>query len=277
MTVTFGRMVALALLWGNLATLQALDAPNGYPIAVTVDAAGGIYYADAAIQQVFTVSNGAKKLVVRGNGKPRTALYAIAALAVDSKGVLLVADTGTCDVYRIAPNGTVSSITASQLNQPRGLAALPSGEIFVSDLGDNALYRIDGGKPIQVARVDSPSGMAVDKDGSFVVLSRGTNSLYRVTTNGQVTPLVKGRKLGFPHGVVVGKNGNYLVSDGYGHCIWNVTPQGDVSNWIRSEVIKSPEGLALEKNGDLLVADPHANALFRVSQSKTVSPVIGEP
>ncbi len=283
-------------------TPPAAKGAEPYPIAVAVGPNGTILVADKATKSIYRVDDGGKLTVLyQGSRKYRTPLFNVMAMAADSSGNLFLCDTGSSDVWRLAPDGKLAPLTAKKIargagpaptnqdfdpeaaysgefDKPMGIAVDPDGNLIVADLSGeaSAIYRLPaaGGKPTEIARVPAPHGVALDREGSFVVVSQSKDQLVRVSAKGEVTPIVKGRiaDKNNPHHVLVDQAG-YIVSDNYAKAIWRVTPDGKSKAIFQGEPLVAPVGLALEADGNILVADPHAKKLFRVTPHGKISTV----
>jgi DNA-binding CsgD family transcriptional regulator/sugar lactone lactonase YvrE len=139
---------------GYLAVDALLDKPAG----LAIDGEGNLYIADTLAQRVERVDlNGVIETVV-GTGIPgylgdgQQAIYSEIdlasnplegvgqALAVDSRGNLLVADALNGRIRERAVNGVISTIDRFKL--PLGVAVDAEGRVYVADGGDNRVYRI---------------------------------------------------------------------------------------------------------------------------------------
>ncbi len=273
-----------------------------YPIGITVGKQGAVYITDQDAQTIFRVQGDKLAVVYKGSKRFRTPLYRAKALAQDSAGNLFVCDTGSTDVWRLAPDGDQVKLApltgeklskpgngapndafdpdaayAGQLDKPLAIVIDADGNPVVADLGLHAIVRIPaaGGAPQTIASVPAPRGIAQDRAGAFAVVSHGKDQLVRVAPDGTVTPIVKGQLApnNFPHNVVADGNG-YVVSDGYARTLWRVTHDGKATPLAQGAPFKNPVGIALESDGNILVIDPHAKALFRVSPDGKVSTVL---
>jgi sugar lactone lactonase YvrE len=298
---------SLSIVGTSLPRIAVAQEPKGiepYPIAVAVGAKGTIYVADKALKTVYRVDEGGKLFVIyKGSRKYRTPLFNVMAMAADSAGNLFLCDTGSMDVWRLAPDGKLTPLTgkkiargigpaptdqdfdpeaayAGEFSKPMGIAIDPDGNLIVADLGDggySAIYRLPaaGGKPTELARVPAPHGVALDREGGFVVVSQAKDQLVRVSAAGEVTPIVKGRiaDKNNPHHVVVDGSG-YIVSDNYAKAIWRITPDGKSKAIVQGDPLVAPVGLALDADGSVLVADPWAKKIFRVTTEGKISEVV---
>lgn len=104
------------------------------------------------------------------------------------------AENGNDAIYRIAPDGTVSTWAKSTaLGHPNGLALLPDGTLIANTLNasreyytvalnaaPSAVQMVPGGQLDGLTRLD---------DGSMLLSSWETNTIYRVVAAGQATPI----------------------------------------------------------------------------------------
>jgi hypothetical protein len=151
---------------GATATAAELNAPRG----VAVDTAGDIFIADSGnnrIREVSAASGAISTLAGAGtasytgdNGAATLAtLNDPTGLALDSGGVLYVADTGNHALRAFAVNGGV----------------------IVSLVGTGtAGYAGDGGVP-QLAQLSGPTGVAVDLAGNLYIADTGNAVVRKVT------------------------------------------------------------------------------------------------
>ena len=131
-------------------------------------------------------------------------------VAVDSAGIVYVADIWNCTVRRITPAGNVTT-----------LAGLPAGQALVDGVGS-------------AARFHSPSGMAVDGAGTVYVADSANAAIRKVTPNGVVTTLVRGQAgtngMGMPFmptGLTVDNMSVVYVTDA-GNTVAKVTQGGQM-------------------------------------------------
>lgn len=186
-------------------------------------------------------------------------------IAFDTGGALLIADTGNHRIRKIDVNGQVSTIagtgqvglrlmdgpaTEADLNQPRGVAVGPSGDIFFTDSQNHRVCRIsmtghlttvagtgiegisgDGG-PAKDARLSAPTGIAVNTAGDLFISDTGNRRIRRVDAQtGTITTVVDGAQgLQAPAGLAVDSAGNLYVADKInGGRVYRMTPAGNVS------------------------------------------------
>ena len=139
-------------------------------------------------------------------------------VAVDDEGNVIVVDSCNNRVRKIAPDGTVSTLSVSG---SRGF--------------------VDG--PGAVAQFDYPTGVAVDCDGGIIVTDYGNHRVRKIAPDGTVSTLAGSGRAGladgpgadaqifFPEGVSVDDEGNVILTD-YGvgkKPVCKITPDGSVS------------------------------------------------
>ncbi|MBS1530530.1 MAG: hypothetical protein JSU01_09495 [Bacteroidetes bacterium] len=133
------------------------------PEALAVDAAGNVYVADAGNDAIRKITPGGTVTTLAGNGSPgsvngtgRSASFNTPfGIAVDGSGNIYVADSGNNLIREITSAGAVSTFagsglrgagngtgTSSAFNVPAGIAIDASGNIYVSDEGNNQIREI---------------------------------------------------------------------------------------------------------------------------------------
>lgn len=156
------------------------------PAAVTDDARGDVYVADAAGQRIRELTPDGQVRTVAGGGDLLSGLRYVAqgdrdgargeaqffnpsGIAAAPDGTLFVADTNNGAIRRISATGAVSTWVRG-LGQPRQLALDHAGNVYVAD-AKRGLLRItpDGVVSKLDVDVDSPFGVAIVDEGPRVV------------------------------------------------------------------------------------------------------------
>jgi trimeric autotransporter adhesin len=240
-----GTRYGLRLHAGHAATLAGGSCAGagsiGHPSGVAVDTQGDVYIAEATAQRVQ---------VVRPAGR----------------AVVTVAGTGQAGF-----NGDGLPGTASELDEPTGVAVDGSGDLVIADTANcmvrvlaarsatvfgqamtaGRLYTVAGtgvcgsagqGGPVASAQLWNPVAVAVDSAGDLLVADNGDQSVL-------LAPARRGTYYGTPVGagdigVVVGGTGGYqpYLADG-------VPAVGEAAE------LNDPRGLALGPTGALFVTD----------------------
>jgi uncharacterized protein (TIGR03437 family) len=141
-------------------------------------------------------------------------------LAVDSAGILYIADTQNHRVRKVAANGTISTVagsgtagfggdggsaTSAQLNLPFGVAVDAAGNLYIAEFGNNRVRKVsangnigtlagtgvsgfsgDGGQAT-AAQLSGPQGVAVDSAGNVYIADTANNRVRQVAPNGVIT------------------------------------------------------------------------------------------
>ncbi len=188
---------------------------------VAVDSSGNIYTADLPHHTIRKITPDGTATIFAGlndtpgsaNGIGSVARFSFpTGLAVDGAGNVYVADNGNNTIRKITPAAKVTTFagsagllgsadgtgTAARFYGPFGVAVDASGNVFVTDTGNNTIRKITparvvttlGGLPLSPgtsngaginARFNSPRGIAVDSAGNIYVGDTG-NHTVRVGT-----------------------------------------------------------------------------------------------
>jgi sugar lactone lactonase YvrE len=219
------------------------------PSGVAVDGAGNLYVADTLNYTIRKISPDETVTTIAGiAGVSWTAtgdtFNAISGIAIDPSGNLFVADGGNQSVKQIAPDGTITTLSAG-LGFPAGMAVDSAGNLYFADMRNHVIYKRTQSGIAVLAGVEGASGTA---DG----------------------PNVDAR-FQFPFGVAVDGNFNVYVADGNG-TIRKISATGGVST-IAGTVgspgiqlgsrpqFQSPQTLAI-RGDSLVIGDTHAVLLL---------------
>ncbi len=244
------------------------------PGGLARDAAGNAYLADAGNSLIRKISATGAVTTLAGSSSNQGYRDATgtsawfntpADLAVDSQGVVYVADTGNSVIRRIAPDGTVTTFAGAagqrgsadgaagvaRFNQPGGIVVDASGTLYVADTFNHTIRKISAGGAVSTyagvpgvsgiddgvgtaALFNQPGGLALDSAGKLYVADTGNNSIRVISTAGAVSTLA-----GLP--TVAG------LEDGVG----------------TAALFNQPKDLSLDAAGNIYVAD-FGNAAIRV-------------
>lgn len=202
-------------------------------------------------------------------------------VAVDSAGNIYVADTGYImgtsnhTIRKITPSGVVTTFAgatglsgsadgtgaAARFNFPQGIAVDSSGNVYVSDTGNNTIRKITPAGVVTTlagaaglsgstngtgatARFNGPRGITVDSSGNIFVADTFNHSIRKIVTAGVTTfaglPLITGSADGVGavaqfsssvYGIAVDSSGNIFVADTGNKTIRKITPSGVVTTF----------------------------------------------
>jgi trimeric autotransporter adhesin len=239
-----------------------------HPYCETTDTKGNLYISDwfnnvvrmVAPNGVITTIAGSGSLGYSGDGGPATSaqLAYPCGLAFDAAGDIYIADSGN-NVIREITNGTISTVygtntrgyagdfgqgIAAEFYSPLGLAMDSSGNLYISDSGNNVIrvissagvintsagieepgYSGDGGIAT-AAQFMYPKGIALDASGNLYVADFGNNAIRKIS-GGKISTIAGTGFAGFsgdggtatsaqlysPQAVAVDAAGNVYIAD----------------------------------------------------------------
>jgi DNA-binding beta-propeller fold protein YncE len=246
-----------------------------YPLSVAAVGEDSLVVADRMLPGLWKLGGGKAEILFQGQKTFRTPLNAVRAVAVAADGTVHAADSATRDVFKIV-DGQPVPLTQGKIGIPVDIAFDPSGDLFVSDLETQRVWRVPGagGEPKEVARLAAPRGLFVDAAGRlWAVAASGEQPLVRIAADGTIEPVVKERVFEFPHDVVVADDGTAYVSDNYARAIWKVAADGTATKWVTGEPLKGPVGLSI-RAGKILVADPQAKTIWEADGEGKLTAVV---
>jgi trimeric autotransporter adhesin len=266
---------------GGLATKATLQ----YPIGLTLDAAGNLYFSD--MYRIRKISTDGTIQTVAGtgvNGYSGDGGAATSAridpynLTVDASGNLLVADYTNSRIRSIAANGTIKTIagtshvagdggaaTEALMRSPYDVAFDPSGNLYIADAADNRVRKV------------TPGGV--------ISTYAGNGDATSTTDSGVATEV----GLSGPRGLVTDAAGNLYIAD-YGNCrVRRVAPSGALTTVAgtgscldsgdggpATAARLSPWSLAMDPAGNLYISDPAHSRVRKVTPAGTISTVAGD-
>ncbi len=255
---------------GGQATLCELN----YPVGVATDAAENIFIADRDNHRIRKVSNtgivttiaGTGTAGFSGDGGPATLamIKGPYGIAVGATGSVYFSDENAC-VRKISSTGTITTVagiggsggfsgdggsaTLAQLNGSALIAVDISGNIYIPDVYDHRIRKVnalgmittiagdgtpgsggDGG-PATDAQLNQPYGVAVDVSGNVYIADKENNRVRKVSPLGIISTFAGTGTAGFngdgisataaqlkePFSVVTDNAGNVYVGDTYNY------------------------------------------------------------
>jgi serine/threonine-protein kinase len=214
------------------------------PSALKMDDEGNLYLLEKGVSHIQKIlPAGNETIILAGNyaGFPGYAngldtaaqFYNPSGIAVNSSGMLYVADTYNNCIRQITTTGLVSTVAGDE-----GL-----GGSFENGLATQAIFNF-------------PQGVAVDAAGNLYVSDTGNDVIRKITTNGMVTLLAGSGKKGSADGqggaasfntpldIVVDASGNLYVADSGNNEIRKISPTGLVSTYAGNGTAGAANGNA---------------------------------
>ena len=222
----------------------------------------------------------------RAGTKPRFALGTPYGLAVDSKGMLYVADTKVGAVFIFNPEskdtGFIKHGVDAKFGRIFGLAIDDADRLFVTDgeynhvLVFNPEHKLEGqfGEGV----MSDPAGLAIDEENRFLyVANTGTDQvlvydadtfklLRKIGTAGKNRTLTDPGDFAAPTNVAVDKDGNLYVADTLNDRVEEFDADGAFirtfgKNGDGPGEFTRPKGIAIDCDGHVWVADANMNRL----------------
>lgn len=189
-----------------------------FPTGVALDTSGNIYVADEWNNMIRKITPAGIVSTLAGNTTSGLAngigtearFYSPYGVAVDTSGNVYVADQDNRMIWKITPEGVVTTLAGSGTRgSSNGTGAEASfilvwdvavdvlGNVYVADIGTNSIRKITpagvvttlaGYDPsgsvtgtLASARFNNPTGLAVDASGNVYVADQGNNVIRKIT------------------------------------------------------------------------------------------------
>ncbi len=258
------------------------------PTGVAYDAAGDLFIADAARNQVFEITVGGAITVVAGNG---------------TQGF----------------SGDVGPATAAELNSPMSVVVAPDGTLYIADTGNQRIRVVKGGDITTfagsgargfsgdgglatAAALNHPVALALDTTGALLICDQGNERVRRIS-QGQIATVAGNGVQGFagdggvatsaelnePSGIAASADGRIFIADTNNQRLRVVATNGIISTFAGTGVagfsgdggpasaaqLSRPTGLAIDAAGNLFIADENNHRLRRIAADGTIATIAG--
>ena len=266
--------------------IAATTALLNFPYGVAVDGSGNLYIANTGNNRIRKVDSSGNISTVAGGsiGDGRAAVAAQLnfprVVEADGSGNLYIADTNNHRIRKVDSSGVITTVAGSgtagfggdsgaavsaQLRGPRGMALDGSGNLYIADMSNHRIRKVDSSGVITTVAGSGTAGFS--GDGAAAVAAQLNN----------------------PRGVALDGSGNLYIADTSNHRIRKVDSSGDISTVAGDGTLGSsgdgaaavaarlnqPRGMALDGSGNLYIADRSNNRIRKVDSSGDISTVAG--
>jgi len=296
------------------------------PVGIAADPDSNYYITDSAHNRVLKLTSGTLSIFAgsyystpgTNDGKGFNANFFVPAGIVFARGGLVVADAGNNRIRFIDLNGNVSTLAGSSqgfadgtnalFNYPFGLAVDNAGNIYIADLKNDAIRKLDtlGNVTTVVSNgLYRPSAVAVGDSGELYIADTGNNAIKKFENN--TLTLIAGSNSQFEYGwedsilgesalfnqprglvwvggktgLLVTDNGNENTAGGVVRKVYYNSNLGDYSVETISMTIgsgmKSPVGITKDIDGNILIACMGDNTVRRIPTTQVPLPPCSDP
>jgi uncharacterized protein (TIGR03437 family) len=288
---------------GTISTVAGIGSPafggDGGPASaasfgpigcMAFDSANNLFFCDSENNRVRKISAAGIISTVAGNGKnassgdggPATAasISIPYGIAIDANGQFYIGEGSS--VRRVAVDGTISTFagngqagfggdggpaTKAMLAFTRGVAKDAAGNVYVADVGNHRIRRIDtagiittvagtgvsdftgDGGPPQNATLYFPWDVTFDSAGRLLIVDQGNSRIRAVTLGSTIATLA-------------------------GNGLFRFTPDKTPAT---QSYLFTPSGVAADASGNLYIGDTNADVIRKVTADSLVQTIFGKP
>ena len=205
----------------------AVKARLSFPSGVAVDKAGNVYITDTGNNRVRRIDTTGTINTIAGTGEGgydwdgpavEARLAGPRGVAVDGSGNLYFTGPFNFGIRRVDASGTLSEVAGSgesydgpederRLSRDRGVAVDASGNVYISNIDNNYVRKVDATETVSIiagtkepgyagddgpavrAQLNYPAAVAVDKAGNVYIADTGNHRIRRVDVSGTITTI----------------------------------------------------------------------------------------
>ena len=244
---TAGALGGISVLTQGAAGLDFTNAGTGSCKANAAYSAGQTCTVNASFTPKFSGARDGAVVLTASNG------------SVIATGYL--SGTGVGPQVNFLP-GAQSTVLATGLSDPTGVAVDGSGNVYQVDTGNNRVVKetLSSGtysESTVSSDLSVPYGVAVDGGGSIYIADTGNNRVLKETpTASGYSESMIASGVGFPSGIAVDAGGNvYITNDSNGLIVKETLSAGSYSPTTIVSGLSSPAGVAVDGSGNVYIAD----------------------
>jgi len=286
-------------------------------IALGLISAAALCAASTSSIPAYTIDTVAGSSTVGDGGSATHASLSDAeGVTVDAAGNVFIADANDHRIRKISTDGTISTLagdgfpgfrgdggpaSAARLNTPYGIAVDAAGNIYIADLGNNRIRKIDTAGTITTVNgtdaFNAPRNVALDRAGNLYVSEFGAHRVRRIAADGAITTVAgtgtggfagdggpaKSAQLNYPAGLALDTAGNLYIADSSNNRVREVLVSGVITTVLGTgdpgsslpNQLNEPTGLAIDAYGNLDVADSGNGRIQQLSPSGSIQTLPG--
>jgi NHL repeat len=253
---------------------------RGYAVAAALAATTLAPSGATADTLITTAGTGTAGSVGDGSMAAAAQLNGPRGLARLGDGSILVADTVSNRIRRIAPDGTISTVAgigtagsvgdggpavSAQVNAPRDVAVGPDGvTYFIADTANNRIRRVDGAGTITTVAGTGTAGFAGDGGSATLANLNGPSGVAVTPTGGVLIADTTNNRVRLVSSNVI----NTVAGNGTAASTGDGSPANLAS-------VNLPQDVSVAAGGGYLIADTAGNRVRRVDAGGTISTVAG--
>ncbi len=200
--------------------------------------------------------------------------FVLRGMAEDSAGALYLSDAGAGRVYRVAPDGTVTTFAGGGDQMPG--------------------FQSDGG-PATAALLPSPRGLVFDSKGNLDIAEVFCDCIRQVTPGGIIStvytapPPLASALIRNLEGLAIDAQDNLYVTEWYGHVVVRVSRDGSATTIAgtgspgfsgdggpaNAAQLNGPSGVTLDASGNIYIADTLNNRIRKVGTDGNITTIAG--
>jgi sugar lactone lactonase YvrE len=244
-------------------------------------------------------------------------------VAVDGAGILYIADSQNMRIRRVDKNGVISTVagtgrrgfggdggpaTRASLNRPNRVTVDRSGALYVADVGNHRIRKVDtrgiistvagngragfsgDGGPATRASLDEPWDVAVSDQGTLYIADTNNSRVRAVGANGVLTTVAGGSadgeftgdgglatnarlSLGYLHsGIALDSGGALYITEDFGR-VRRIAQNGIITRVATIPNVRAFSGVAVDPAGGVYLAS--RDRIYKIDAQGLITTVAG--